>query len=112
AVGLGAGEPAAHLGRDVHGQGSQAQKERVSVAEPARVVMMVGMAELPENPAAPVDLEHRAALEARPRLEAPQVVHDLAAVEEVAVVEQVAVEAGSARRAPRAGAPSAPDDPE
>jgi len=39
--------------------------------------MVVGVAELPENAAVPVDLEHRAALEARPRLEAAQVVHDL-----------------------------------
>src|SRR5262249_22958229 len=70
---------------------------------PARVVMMVGMADLPENTAVPVDLEHGAALEARPRLEAPQIVHDLAAVEEVTVVEQITVEAGSERQPPRVG---------
>ena len=103
AVGLRAGQPAADLAGDVRGQGSQAQEEHVPVAEPARVVMVVGVAQLPENAAVPVDLEHRAALEARPRLEAAQVVHDLAAVEEVAVVEQIAVEAGPEGRPPRVG---------
>src|SRR6266850_1422207 len=78
--------------------------------EAARVVMVVGVAELPENAAVPVDLEHRAALEARPRLEAAQIVHDLAAVEEVAVVEQIAVEAGPIRRPPRVGGLALHDD--
>src|SRR5262249_40346911 len=65
-----------------------------------------GMPQLPEDAAVPVELEHRAALEAGPRLEAAEIVHDLAAVEEVAVVEQIAVEAGPERRPPRVGDPA------
>src|SRR5262245_15229142 len=103
AVGLGPGEPAADQGGDVRGQGSQAEEEHVAVAEPARIVMVVGVPQLPEDAAMPVELEHRAALEARPRLEAAQIVHDLAAVEEVAVIEQIAVEAGPEWRPPRVG---------
>ena len=75
----------------------------MSVAEPARVVVVVGVPDFPQGPPAPVDLEHRAALEAWPRLEAREVLHDLAGIEEVAVVEQLAVEAGPVGQAPRVG---------
>jgi hypothetical protein len=76
---------------EMGGKRAEAKQDHVAVPELARVVMVIGMADLPEDVAVPVDLEGGAALEATPGLEALQVPHDLAGVEEVAVVEQVPV---------------------
>ena len=62
--------------------------------------MVVRVPDLPEHASVPIDLEHRAALEAPPRLEPLEIVHDLAAVEQVPVREQMAVEPRAIGQAP------------
>jgi hypothetical protein len=97
---LGARQSTLDAAGEIGGQRPQAEQEDVAVAEPARVVVMIRMPDLPDDAPVPVHLEDRAALEARPSLEALEVFHDLAAVEQMPVGEQMAVEARSMRQAP------------
>jgi hypothetical protein len=98
---LGAGETTSDPRAQGVGDGTETQQQDVPVAQPARVVMMVAMPDLPEHATRPVDLKRGASLESSPRLEPLEVLHHLARVEQAAVVEQVPVEAGTVRQTPR-----------
>ena len=100
AVDLGAGQAAPDPRAQRRRQRAQAQQDDVAVAQLARIVVMVRVANLPHDLAVPVDLEGGARLEPLPGHEALHAVFDLARVEEVTVVEQVAVGAGPMRQRP------------
>src|SRR5262245_2247977 len=94
AVGVGAREAALNAADNVPWQWTETQQDDVAIAQPAGVVVVVRVTQLPDDSPAPIHFQHGAALEAAPRLEPLEILHDFAAIEEVAVVEQVTVEPG------------------
>src|SRR5262249_57558013 len=92
AVGFGARETALNAADNVPWQRAETQQDDVAIAQPAGVVVVVRVTQLPDDSPAPIHFQHGAALEAAPRLEPLGILHDFAAIEESPIVHPLTLD--------------------